>query len=272
MECVLDNITFHYEVCGEGTPILIMHSYSLDHRSTMAYMEPVFADKPGYRRIYLDLPGMGATKGEAWMQSSDDMLQTVCQFIDRVIPEGQFLLVGESYGGYMAQGIVYQKPDRVAGVALVCPMVQPDIAQRERAAHVVLSQDQPFLASIPEGEDKDTFMRLCVVQDRPTWERFERDILPGARLYDSAFTNRIRQRFGCSFDVRTLPTPFAQPALILLGRQDSLAGYRDQLQILEQYPRSSFAILDRAGHQLALEQQQLLTELMSEWLRRVEEN
>lgn len=37
------------------------------------------------------------------------------------------------------------------------------------------------------------------------------------------------------------------------------------------YPRASFAVLDRAGHSLHLEQRGLFEALVGEWLDRVEE-
>ena len=41
---------------------------------------------------------------------------------------------------------------------------------------------------------------------------------------------------------------------------------------VENYPRASFAMLDRAGHNLPIEQEALFTALVSEWVGRVEEN
>jgi pimeloyl-ACP methyl ester carboxylesterase len=66
--------------------------------------------------------------------------------------------------------------------------------------------------------------------------------------------------------------PFDKPTLILTGRQDSSVGYRDAWQILENYPRGTFAVLDRAGHNLQIEQETLFNALINEWLDRVEEN
>lgn len=37
-------------------------------------MEPVFKNRDGYERIYIDLPGMGKTKSENWIINSDVML------------------------------------------------------------------------------------------------------------------------------------------------------------------------------------------------------
>jgi hypothetical protein len=50
-----------------------------------------------------------------------------------------------------------------------------------------------------------------------------------------------------------------------------MVGYRDAWTILERYPRATFAVLDRAGHNLAIEQERLFAALVGEWLDRVEE-
>jgi pimeloyl-ACP methyl ester carboxylesterase len=71
--------------------------------------------------------------------------------------------------------------------------------------------------------------------------------------------------------VDTLAEPFLSPTLILTGRQDHWWGYQDAWTILENYPRATFAVLDRAGHAVWVEQEDLVTALIREWLDRVEE-
>jgi hypothetical protein len=50
-----------------------------------------------------------------------------------------------------------------------------------------------------------------------------------------------------------------------------MVGYRDAWGILENFPRATFAVLDRSGHFLEIEQQDLLSALAGEWLDRVEQ-
>jgi pimeloyl-ACP methyl ester carboxylesterase len=69
---------------------------------------------------------------------------------------------------------------------------------------------------------------------------------------------------GHSYDVDALPKPFEGPTLIVVGRQDNTCRYRDAWDILENYPRATFAVLDRAGHLAAVEQQPLFKALVSE--------
>lgn len=103
------------------------------------------------------------------------------------------------------------------------------------------------------------------------WQRFRDEVLSGASVANGPFLEKIRQHADFSFDVDKLPQPFARPVVILLGRQDSSVGYQDAWHILENYPRGTFAILDRAGHNLQIEQPQLFNALIEEWLHRVRE-
>lgn len=50
-----------------------------------------------------------------------------------------------------------------------------------------------------------------------------------------------------------------------------MCGYRDAWDLLDNYPRATFAVLDRAGHFVDIEQHVLCHALMRDWLDRVEE-
>lgn len=271
MECKLNNLTMYYEEYGEGVPILMLHGYYPDHRLMSGCMEPIFRRRPGYRRIYPDLPGMGRTAADKSVYNSDTMLHTVLEFIARVIPEGKFLVAGQSYGGYLARGVAVRLKTRVDGALFLCPMIVPDHEKRELPAHTVLSRDEAFFSTIKDENEED-FFEMAVVQNKDTWERYEREILPGVRLANGEYLENIRRTgYGFSFDLDAEETIFNKPALFLTARQDSATGYRDAYKILEHYPRATFAVLDRAGHNLQIEQPALFAGLTEEWLDRVEE-
>ena len=95
-----------------------------------------------------------------------------------------------------------------------------------------------------------------------------REVVRPAR--ESASRSLIEKRT-YSFDLDEAFVPFDKPTLILMGRQDTHVSYQDGWDILESYPRATFAILDRAGHALGAEQKGLFQALITEWLDRVEE-
>lgn len=270
MFCDLGNISVYYETYGEGFPIVMIHGFTPDHRLMTGCMEPVFKNQPGWRRIYLDLPGMGQTKGEEWIQGSDQMLEVVERFIEKMLPEGPYLLAGESYGGYLIRAIASRHPERVAGLLFICPLVEPIASKRILPEPAVIARDEEFLSTL-SPEQQSRFTPLSVVQDRYNWERFDKEILPGLHAADPAFLTKISERYAFSFDWGE-PVPFDKPVLFLTGRQDHVTGYQDVWTLLEHYPRASFAVLDRAGHNLQTEQSGLFTALVDEWLQRVLEN
>ena len=63
---------------------------------------------------------------------------------------------------------------------------------------------------------------------------------------------------------------FSKPSLFITGRQDNAVGYYDLYNLLEDYPRATFAILDTAGHNLQIEQEEVFNSLFLNWLERVE--
>ncbi|MCX7773825.1 MAG: alpha/beta hydrolase [Clostridia bacterium] len=62
-----------------------------------------------------------------------------------------------------------------------------------------------------------------------------------------------------------------KPTLMLTGRQDSIVGYRGLWDLIELYPRASYLLLDKAAHNLQIEQDVLFTAAVKEWLERVSE-
>lgn len=270
MECKLDKITVNYKICGEGRPLLMIHGYYPDHRLMEGCMEPIFAQRSGWQRIYIDLPGMGETKGESWINNSDDMLKVVAGFVEKVIPKRHFSVAGESYGGYLAQGLTAIKGEQIDGMVLICPVVVADNSKRNLPKHHILVNDPELMASLTK-EAADEFGSMAVVQNQWNWVRYRDEIIPGLMTADKMFLQRI-QNHGYEFSMNILKQmkPFYKPVLILTGRQDSSVGYRDAWNIVENYPRGTYTVLDMAGHNLQIEQETLFNALVSDWLNRIE--
>ena len=258
----------HHVEYGAGIPLLALHGWTADHRLMTGCLEPVFATRPGYRRVYPDLPGMGKSPAES-IASGDDLLAALLGFVDDVVGGRRFLLVGESYGGYLARGIAAARPGRVLGLALICPTgVRFDTAERTLPPKTVLRPDADLIAGLDPAEAEE-YTEVAVVQSPATLRRFRDEVAPGLGHYDQAAIDRIEPRRRLTVDPEGEGAPFASPALILTGRQDDTVGYVDQFALLPHYPRATFAVLDVAGHNLQIEQPELFGTLVAEWLDRV---
>lgn len=262
----------NYEQFGEGTPVINLHGFTLDLNSMIGCMEPIFRERRGWKRIYPDLPGHGKTPGNDWIKGSDAVLQIILDFIDELIPNAQFALVGLSYGGYLAQGIVHERPEQVAGVLLIVPRVVSKPRDRNLPQKRILVREDEFLEKM-DAETREGFEEVAVVQTQNHWNRYVKEITSGVNVADNAFLRRLDPSIDAfSFDTEMMPKKFEKPTLMITGRQDHIVGYQDTWTIVENYPRATFAVLDRAGHALQMEQKNLFNSLVNEWFDRVEES
>ena len=110
--CELDRISVQYDECGEGYPVVLLHGWSMGHGPTKKNLEPIFQGRPGWRRIYPDMPGHGLTPGADWIKNQDDMLDILIEFIDKIVGDRRFSLVGVSYGAYLARGVIHSAGGR----------------------------------------------------------------------------------------------------------------------------------------------------------------
>lgn len=271
MECKLKNITTHYEIFGQGRPVVMLHPWTADRRVMLSVFEPIFKNRAGWKRIYLDLPGMGKTPGQDWIIHEDQVLEIILEFVDTVVGGERFVVVGLSYGGYLARGLVYHRARWLDGLLLTAPMIVADAAKRTLPPHVTLVRDEGLIAEL-EPDEVEFFEKSVVVQSRAFVSWLRATTPPPEELPNEEFLSKLRENYAFSFDVDALPEPFNKPTLILMGRQDSVVGYRDAWNIVENYPRATFAVLDRAGHFLEIEQADLFNVLVNEWLDRVEES
>ena len=112
-----------YEVIGDGTPVLIIHGWGISRLTMKGAFEPIFEEVSGYRRYYIDLPGMGASE-HGNVRNSDDILELLHEFAADVIRE-PFMIIGQSYGGLLARGFVNKFPEMLSKIILLVPCIIP---------------------------------------------------------------------------------------------------------------------------------------------------
>lgn len=144
-----------------------------------------------------------------------------------------------------------------------------DKAERTVPPYTVLVSDPAAITSLAPEHVED-YSGVTVVQTVETARRYTEDVAPGVALADQVAMARIAQRWELSKPPEN-GAPFQGPSLILTGRQDAATGYADAYPLLDHYPRASFAVLDRAGHNLQFEAPGLFEALVAEWLDRVAE-
>ena len=263
MYCTVRSVPVHYQEFGSGVPLINLHGWPAEHGQMVAMMEPLFADRPGWRRIYVDLPGMGRTLGPDWLTSHDMVLDLVTEFVAIVAGE-RSVLAGHSYGAQLGRGLLHRDSQQYAAALLLSPGGMSDSS--ERVGPVVLVEEPGFVDALAAERP---FLDLFVVRTTPVLDIVRAQAMPGVLTANYEFLSRIDAGPRFSY-LSEVPEPFAGPVLICSGRQEPTS-YQRLCALLEVYPRGTCAILDRAGHLLFAEQPELFRTLASEWLDRAEE-
>jgi pimeloyl-ACP methyl ester carboxylesterase len=255
VECRVGDVAVHYVEHGYGRPVLVLHGAGVDHREAEACFEPALRAYGGLRRLFPDLPGMGRTPAPSTVRSADDVLDLLIGFAEEVGGGEPVLLIGHSAGGYFAHGLAARRPDLVAGMALVCPLL----------ADLGNVPDQ-LPVTVADNLGDEEFRSYFVVQTPEMLQRYERFVAPALPLVDQAAAERIGDRWELTLGE---DSAYDGPTLIVAGRQDSTVGYAAAVDQFRSHPLATLAVLDGAGHALPHEQPSALAALVEQWLSRV---
>jgi pimeloyl-ACP methyl ester carboxylesterase len=256
MELRVGEVDVHFVEHGAGRPVVVLHGAGVDHREPEACFEPALSSAPGLRRVYPDLPGMGRTTAPPGIAGAEDVLDTLLGFADEVAGGAPYVLLGHSAGAYYAQAMAARVPARVAGLALVCPLLA---GLRDVPEHRVVVG--------PADLGDDGFRSYFVVHTPEMLDRYERYVAPGAALVDGTALERIGRRWELPPDGGP---SYPGPTLVVAGRLDSVVGHAAAVDLADHYPHASLAVVDDAGHALPHERPGLLRALVLDWLARVD--
>lgn len=238
----------HYEVCGEGIPLVCFHGFGVDLHCIKDVLEPFFHTRLSWlQRIYFDMPGMGKSpKGS--VVTSDQMVEVIEGFLEDVLDGKQYFLMGFSYGGYLIRHWLKTQAHRILGAHFLCPVIHPAQRDRELPIFEVYSSDPEFMESLSD-EDREICREDLAVQNRDTWSLYVKAILKGMETGDKGFLKTFQRNHYClSRNPDTYPQGVQVPVMVFLGKQDYVVGYKDALKLFSQYPKATIHLLNGASH------------------------
>jgi pimeloyl-ACP methyl ester carboxylesterase len=258
-----------YKTKGEGTPLLILHGFGIDHSMMEEAVEPIFADS-GRRncRVYVDLPGMGKSDPLDPESYADETGALLGQFMGSLWPDRSYGLVSYSYGGYLARRLIHDYPERLTGAFFTAPVVHPMKKDRDLPVFEKRKSDPSLREKYPEQYAQ--FAETAVIESEYAMQMYLKTI-------HSVLAKRKREHlrfyqktgYSCSIDVDRMANPFDKPSAFLLGKQDHIVGTQDALALRSCYPKADYFLLDDAGHNLFFEQKEFFEYAFVRWLERI---
>src|SRR5579884_179476 len=111
----VDDGPVHYEVAGEGEPLVLVHGLS---ESTRVWYRNLPALAERYRVYLVDLPGFGAMRKFHRLFTLEGCAPWLDQWMEAVGIE-MASLVGHSMGGYVCMSLAALRPQKIKRLVLV---------------------------------------------------------------------------------------------------------------------------------------------------------
>lgn len=230
----------------QGRQILFVHGTSFNRR---VWREQIAhfarADTP----VCLDLAGHGQSSGPI-CDTVEDHCAIVKAFADR-IGLGNFVLVGHSMGGAIAQSYVARHPEDIRALVLVSTSpkfaIGGETLTEWSAAPEKYRKDELNLILAPVT-GSEVRQRLQAMRDENPWEVQRADLIACSRWDNTAGFPAIRH-----------------PTLLITAKYDPiLEGNRAMHRLL---PHSILVELERSGHMMTVEEPEAVNRTIEEFVQ-----
>jgi pimeloyl-ACP methyl ester carboxylesterase len=247
-------LEIYAEEAGQASPVLVFIHYLGGSRRTWSEVIARLSER--FRCIAVDLRGWGRSDHHA----EDYSLPAQADDVEDVIEELNlidFVLVGHSMGGKIAQILASRRLDGLQAVVLVAPAPPTPL-------HVPDAQKQSMLASYetPEGIGD----ALKVINHRPLTiaQRMQvtEDSLGGAEAAKAAWVSQ-----GMELDISKQAASITVPVCVIVGSADEVekeAALREAL--LPLVPHAKFKTIEGVGHLSPLEGPAEVAQQISDFL------
>jgi pimeloyl-ACP methyl ester carboxylesterase len=245
--------TTGYEVLGSGPPVVMVHGIGGGSSLFQYRLNAPAVARAGYRVYALDLLGFGRSSKPARRTTQDDLVAQVTSFLEDV-PGEPSVLVANGLSAAYAIRIAAERPDLVAGLALIAPtgyrsLNRPQDASRERAFDVFAN---PVISEVFTGflvdEDAQRFFLLDAYADPDALTdevlaSYDRNLrTEGARWIVFSFVSGNLDQ-----DVRELWPATRQPALLVWGAAPGFSSYADAEEFVLARPDARLVLLRGAA-------------------------
>ena len=232
--CVAARARIHYEVDGEGEPLVLIAGTAFD----LSFWDDLLPELRGFRVLRLDNRGAGLSDAPDEAFSIEQMADDVAAVMDAAgMPSAH--VYGASMGGQIAQELAIRYPERVLSLVLGATWAGgPPLSRAVRLLPLLLSRKDPedlvratapFLSATPIPETDGRF---------PGHARAPRN-KPAIRRQ---LTAQLRYS-----SLRRLHT-IRQPTLVMHGEKDRFVSPLNAKRMTRRIPGARLRLIAGAGH------------------------
>jgi pimeloyl-ACP methyl ester carboxylesterase len=267
------DLTFEIAQAGAGNErrVLLLHGFTGAKDDFVDAVDRL-ADA-GWHAVAPDLRGHGNSSQPS---SEDDydlelFADDVWVLVDALGWRDQFVLLGHSMGGMIAQVVALRDPSRLRGLVLMDtahgPLEGIDASQLDLGLAVVREHGLEVLADLQASHDAplETAAAARLRAERPGWEEFERrKFLSSSPAMWAAMAPKMLNQADRLDAVATLPVP----VLVIVGEQDRpFLGHSERMA--KAIPTARLVVIPDAGHSPQFENTEAWWDALTSFLQEV---
>jgi len=245
----INGIELAYSRHGEGTPLVLLHGYPLDHH---LWDDVVPLLKDTFDLIVPDLRGFGESTTIDTPYTMDDFASDVAGLLDELGIK-KTAIAGHSMGGYVALAFARLYPGRMSGLGLVSSQVLADPPDRKEGRY----------KSAAEVAEKGTGGVVEVMTTKftsdPRLQEYARKSME--RQKPEAYIGALKamaERADSTFLLNTIK----YPVVVIHGAADALIPIDRAREVKAVIPDAHFAELSGVGHMPMMEAKEKTAEAL----------
>lgn len=258
-----DGLSVHYHEEGAGDVVLFLHGSGpgASGWSNFRRNYPVVA-KAGFRTIVPDTLGYGYSSKPDDVDYTLDFLEGGLERFLSAIGVTKCAVVGNSHGGAMAIKLALSRPDLVSKLVLMAPG-----GLEEREAYMKMEGIRVMMKAFldPAGITRESMRRVFGLQ------LYDPSLITDEILDERAEIAQLQpKRVLTSMQVPHLApelSKIACPVFGLWGVNDKFCPVSGATRIAENCPRARVLLVNRCGHWVMVEHQDLFNRLCVDFLR-----
>ncbi len=255
---MMDGISYLDPNPGGERLILMLHGLGAD-KSMWGYQLPAFC-AAGMRPVAVDMPGFGESPfdGKRWRIA--DTAKRLAGFANKFSAD-DFIVLGLSLGGVIAQQMALDHPERIRRLVLVSTFA----TLRPKSTQTVIYFLHRFLRAMLNGPEKQASL--------VAWHIFPAEGQAGRReelvrciLQSDPKAYRSAMRQIALFDSRKHLPALRMPVLVLGGADDQTAPVSVQAELAGCIPGAEQIIIQQAGHAVPVDQPEAFNQAVMAWM------
>src|SRR4051794_3405869 len=238
----LNGFDLHYDVHGEGEPLICVHGLGCDRRAWALQIQP-FSEH--FQAVFFDNRDVGQSSLADGDYTTAEMAADVLALADHLELD-TFHLLGISLGGMVSQQVALAAPERVRTLTLA--VTHGGVQRAGRVRGRLLGS---YARHLPVEDRVDNLLYLCYTEaffeDQRLYEFMRNALLENPYPQPpEAFARQAEA--GANHDVRNRLGELTMPVHVIGAERDLMIPVWKSEELASLIPGAKLTIIDRQGH------------------------